>query len=352
MKILTVVGARPQFVKAAVLSRKFKEYNIDEVIVHTGQHFDVNMSEVFFEELSIPRPNYNLEISSMSHGKMTGRMLEEIEMLIIAEKPDAVLVYGDTNSTLAGSLAAAKLHVQIIHVEAGLRSFNMRMPEEVNRVLTDRLSTLLLCPSQISMNNLKREGFDMKTDRILNVGDIMLDATIFYKKLAPKSRSIKSNYILCTIHRAENTDDELLLGEIVDSLNKLNEDKTVVVPLHPRTKSKLKEFGLKLNTIIIEPAGYLQMLELIGNSDLVITDSGGLQKEAYFFEKKCVTIRKETEWLELIKLGVNIISSAQDGNIVNDVKSMLARKVDFTSNIYGNGNAGELITKAILTMNV
>ena len=325
MKILTVVGARPQFVKAAVMSREFSNSNeINEVIVHTGQHFDHNMSAIFFEELSIPKPDHYLAIGGMSHGKMTGRMLEMLEDLMLIEQPDAVLVYGDTNSTLAAALAASKIHIPVMHVEAGLRSFNMRMPEEINRIITDRLSSILFCPTQIAMDNLVNEGYEKDTERIINVGDIMLDASLYYNERLPVDDSLKGKrFVLCTIHRAENTDDPIVLKNIVDSLNEIHQEIEVIIPLHPRTREKLKDFGLNLKVTMISPASYIDMIKLIKSSSLIITDSGGLQKEAYFFKKKCVTIREQTEWVELIDAGANVLSPAQDGQIVIDVLSML-----------------------------
>jgi UDP-GlcNAc3NAcA epimerase len=350
MTIFTVVGARPQFIKAAVMSRVFsKSDNITEIIVHTGQHFDHNMSAVFFEELSIPKPNYNLAIGGMTHGQMTGRMIEKLEELMLQEKPDAVLVYGDTNSTLAAALAASKIHIPVIHIEAGLRSFNMDMPEEINRILTDRLSSLLFCPTELAVSNLKNEGYAVEDKKICNVGDIMYDASLFYAKKRNELASVKSSeYILCTIHRAENTDNPNTLAEIVGALNEISQEIEVVLPLHPRTKAKLTEFGLNLDATIIEPASYMDMIGLIRGSKLIITDSGGLQKEAYFFKKKCVTIREQTEWVELIDVGANVLSPAQKGKIASDVKNMLAKKVDFSIKLYGEGNTGDLILENIL----
>src|SRR5690606_24740430 len=262
MKILTIVGARPQFVKAAVLSRELKSHpDIEEIIVHTGQHFDANMSDVFFDEMDIPKPKYNLDINSLSHGAMTGRMLEGIEKLILDEKPDLLLVYGDTNSTLAGALAARKLHVKVGHVEAGLRSFNMEMPEEVNRILTDRISDILFCPTDSALENLKKEGFDHFDISVVKSGDVMQDAALYYAQFSADKSQVhrhlpKGDYVLCTLHRAENTDDQNRLREIVNALDTIHKSTPVVMPLHPRTKKLLEKYGIALDVTLIDPVGY------------------------------------------------------------------------------------------------
>jgi len=356
MKILTVIGARPQFVKAAALSREFaKHNNVEEVLVHTGQHFDANMSEIFFDEMNIPKPKYNLDINSVGHGAMTGRMLEGIEEILIKEKPDLLLVYGDTNSTIAGALAAKKLHIKVAHVEAGLRSFNMQMPEEVNRILTDRISDYLLCPTQTAIDNLMLEGYDNIDTQIIKTGDVMQDAAEFYaQKSESKSTVIAENnldnYVLTTLHRAENTDDKKRLTDIVEALNEIhNSICPVVLPLHPRTKAKLEHFNLKLNVILINPVGYFDMIELIKNSKLVMTDSGGLQKEAFFFGKNCVTMRDQTEWVELIKANVNVLVGANKNDILKQAKLMLNQKSNFSVDLYGNGKACENIMKVLLS---
>jgi len=356
MKILTVIGARPQFVKAAALSREFaKHNNVEEVLVHTGQHFDANMSEIFFDEMNIPKPKYNLNINSVGHGAMTGRMLEGIEEILIKEKPDLLLVYGDTNSTIAGALAAKKLHIKVAHVEAGLRSFNMQMPEEVNRILTDRISDYLLCPTQTAIDNLMLEGYDNIDTQIIKTGDVMQDAAEFYaQKSESKSTVIAENnldnYVLTTLHRAENTDDKKRLTDIVEALNEIhNSICPVVLPLHPRTKAKLEHFNLKLNVILINPVGYFDMIELIKNSKLVMTDSGGLQKEAFFFGKNCVTMRDQTEWVELIKANVNVLVGANKNDVLKQVKLMLNQKSNFSVDLYGNGKACENIMKVLLS---
>lgn len=354
MKILTIVGARPQFVKAAALSRELaKHQNIEEIIVHTGQHFDKNMSDVFFEEMEIPKPKYNLDINSVGHGAMTGRMLEGIEKLLIEEKPDWLLVYGDTNSTIAGALAAKKLHIKVAHVEAGLRSFNMEMPEEVNRILTDRISDYLFCPTETAVNNLKNEGYDNIDCNIINCGDVMQDAANFYAQKSEEKSTILSqlnlnDFILCTLHRAENTDDENRLRNIVNTLNKINETTPIVLPLHPRTKNKIKELGIELSINIIDPVGYFDMIELLKHCSLVMTDSGGLQKEAFFFKKNCVTMRDQTEWVELIEHKVNVLVGADSDRIISAVDKMIALESDFSINLYGNGTACENIVQELL----
>ncbi|KZY89539.1 UDP-N-acetyl glucosamine 2-epimerase, partial [Oleiphilus sp. HI0071] len=299
MKIVTVLGARPQFIKAGTVSREIAKRNgggqsINEVIVHTGQHYDANMSDIFFEEMQIPKPDYQLGVGGQTHGSMTGKMLVNIEDVLLKEKPDVVMVYGDTNSTLAGALAASKLHIPVAHVEAGLRSFNMAMPEEVNRILTDRISKWLFCPTETAVQNLQIEGVDAwKNDaRVHNVGDVMLDGALFYKDLAIKPDNVTDGgFMLCTIHRAENTDSLERMTSIVSALNELALDQHIILPLHPRTRKIISEYGLEFQGItVIEPVGYLNMVWLIANCDRVMTDSGGLQKEAYFFSKPCITL--------------------------------------------------------------
>lgn len=354
MKIITVIGARPQFVKAAALSRELAKYqNIEEILIHTGQHFDSNMSEVFFEEMEIPKPKYNLDINSVGHGAMTGRMLEGIEEILLLEKPDLLLVYGDTNSTIAGALAAKKLHIKVAHVEAGLRSFNMDMPEEVNRILTDRISDYLFCPTQTAIDNLMKEGYKNINSKIIKSGDVMQDAAEFYaQKSVEKSNVIEKNklddFILTTLHRAENTDNIDKLAEIVNALNEIHSSICpIVLPIHPRTKAKLAANNLELNVTLIDPVGYFDMIELIKNSKLVMTDSGGLQKEAFFFKKNCVTIRDQTEWVELINSDVNILVQTKQSDIVKTVQKMLTKSSDFNMDLYGSGKACRNIVEVI-----
>jgi len=351
MKIVTIIGARPQFIKAASLSREISNFNeVEEIIVHTGQHFDSNMSDVFFNEMQIPKPKYNLEIHSLGHGAMTGRMLEKIEAILIIEKPDWLLVYGDTNSTLAGALAAKKIQIKVAHVEAGLRSFNMDMPEEVNRILTDRISDLLFCPTDEAINNLKLEGYDNFESKVQIVGDIMYDSALFYNDFLGNSHvKIKSDYILATIHRAENTDHELKLVNIFKALDQLNKTHKVVMPLHPRTKKYLDQYNIKTSITLLDPVGYLDMITLIKNAMVVITDSGGLQKEAYFFKKKCFTLRDQTEWVELIKAGCNQLISVDNDDIVDVILESLNEIPDFAKQIYGKGDASQKILNALIS---
>ncbi len=353
-KILTVVGARPQFVKAAVVSRAIlAKKAMQEIIVHTGQHFDKNMSDIFFEEMQIPKPDYNLNINGLSHGAMTGQMLEGIEKICMKEKPDYVLVYGDTNSTLAGALAATKIHIQVAHVEAGLRSFNMRMPEEVNRILTDRISNILFCPTDTAINNLTNEGYRNIDCKIVKSGDVMYDAALFYAKSSvQKSNVLKKyhlqNFVLCTLHRAENTDHIDNLKSILSALNKIAESHSIILPIHPRTRKIIEQHGLKINFQLIDPVGYFDMIELLKNCSLVMTDSGGLQKEAFFFKKNCVTLREQTEWVELVENGFNIITGADENKILAAYELMMQRKNNFEINLYGQANAGEQIVAELL----
>ena len=351
-KILTIVGARPQFVKAAVVSRALKKSGIEEVIVHTGQHYDPNMSALFFEEMQIPLPKYNLEISNLSHGAMTGRMLEEIEKIVVSEKPEMVLVYGDTNSTLAGALAASKLHIPVGHVEAGLRSFNTRMPEEINRILTDRIASVLFCPTTTAVANLRKEGYENFGCQVINCGDVMQDAAMFYAAISDERSSILRNlelaqqpFVLATIHRQENTDDKEKLGDIFEALNEINKSCRVVLPIHPRTRKMMAEAGIKPTFDPIDPVGYLDMIQLLKNCRMVLTDSGGLQKESYFFKKYCITLRDETEWVELVENGYNLLTGNDPSKIVEAYMELSGRTSDFSMNLYGNGDAAEIIAE-------
>ncbi len=352
MRIVTIVGARPQFVKAAVVSRAIASAPaaglpaIEELIVHTGQHYDDNMSEVFFREMQIPEPAHNLGIGGALHGEMTGRMLAGIEQVLLERKPDAVLVYGDTNSTLAGALAAAKLHIPVAHVEAGLRSFNRRMPEEINRVLADHTSSWLFCPTATAVRNLEREG--LAGARVSNVGDVMYDAALFYARLAAPSaqaeslvRDLDRGFYLATVHRAENTDDPARLAEIMAALDELAERVGLILPLHPRTAKKLASFSIEPRTVkVIEPVGYFDMLHLLQRCRAVLTDSGGLQKEAYFFRKPCVTMRDETEWLELVEGGYNVLAGADRRRILSALARLEGAAPDWDARLYGDGDAG------------
>ncbi|RPI70007.1 MAG: UDP-N-acetylglucosamine 2-epimerase (non-hydrolyzing) [Ignavibacteriales bacterium] len=351
MKIVTVVGARPQFIKAAPVSREFNRAGIKEILVHTGQHFDENMSDIFFNQMNIPEPDYFLDINSLNHGAMTGRMIEKIEEILINEKPDYLLVYGDTNSTLAGALAASKLHIKIIHVEAGLRSFNMAMPEEINRIVADRLSYFLFCPTDTAIQNLKREGFDNLNCRIIKNGDVMQDAALMFEQYEKKiDINIPEDFILCTIHRQENTDNEQNLKSIFNALQVISEKTKIILPLHPRTQKKLTEYNLKnsSNIIIIPPVGYLNMLYLLKRCSLVMTDSGGLQKEAFFFHKLCVTLREETEWTELLENKFNFLVGCNSEKIIETYNNLQSVDTDFNINLYGNGTASKIIAEEIL----
>ncbi len=352
MKIVTIIGARPQFIKAATVSRVIHTYDdIQESIIHTGQHFDENMSQIFFEELDIPRPKYNLDIHSLNHGAMTGRMLEGIENLLIQEKGDIVLVYGDTNSTLAGALAASKLHIPVAHVEAGLRSFNMLMPEEINRILTDRVSRYLFCPTPQAMENLTLEGFESGNYCMVNTGDVMFDAALYYGTMAQKpSTAIPEKFVLSTLHRAENTDNLQHLQSIINALTEIASQIPVVLPVHPRTQAILKKNQLLSNNAgitIIPPVGYLNMIYLLKNCTMVMTDSGGLQKEAYFFKKPCITLRSETEWMELVHSGVNTLSGYQTHRILESFTAFQNQRIDFPKQLYGEGKAAEKIVKIL-----
>ena len=387
MKIVTIIGARPQFIKAAAVSRAIAKHNhlirktsprtsnplpITEVIIHTGQHYDEGMSYVFFRELEIPEPLYNIGIGSGLHGQQTGRMMEAIEKLLIAEKPDWVLVYGDTNSTLAGALAAAKLHIPVAHVEAGLRSFNRRMPEEINRVVTDHLSTLLFCPSQVAVDNLAAEGITSMrtphsspltpsaaplTPNVIITGDVMADALQFAAgKVAMNSDILNrlglkpQHYLLATIHRAENTDNPGRLENIMSALSELATYEPVVLPLHPRTKKILGDNYTSLSTPdtslkIIEPVGYFDIITLVQSSRLILTDSGGMQKEAYWLKVPCVTLRDETEWVETVETGWNVLTGPDRRKISNTVRNY-SQPANHPI-LYGDGHAAEKIIEAL-----
>ena len=350
-RILTVVGARPQFIKASVVSRALQDKReLEEIIVHTGQHFDDGMSEVFFRELRIPEPKYNLGVSGGLHGEMTGRMLEGLEQVVLKEKPDLVMVYGDTNSTLAGALVASKLNVKIAHVEAGLRSFDMRMPEEINRILTDRISDLLFCPTTTAVKNLENEGVRETDASVILSGDVMFDSVLFNRRnvyLSPETAAQLpkplGEFALCTVHRAENTDDPLKLAEIFSALEEIHKTLPVIVLLHPRTRKRLANLDLSPRVQIIEPVGYLELLFLLDRCNIVLTDSGGLQKEAFFLEKACLTLRDNTEWTELVEQGVNFLVGSESERIVQTFHKCLDIKLDFSISPYGNGRAAAAI---------
>ncbi|HNX07765.1 MAG TPA: UDP-N-acetylglucosamine 2-epimerase (non-hydrolyzing), partial [Bacteroidales bacterium] len=368
IKLLTIVGARPQFIKASAISRTIKQDfcdKISEVILHTGQHYDDNMSSVFFREMEIPLPLYNLEVGSGKHGKQTADMMAGIESILSKESPDAVLIYGDTNSTLAGALAAAKMHIPVVHVEAGLRSFNKAMPEEINRIMADHVSTLLFSPTQKGIDNLLGEGVKHSTSKPYNIdnpgvfhcGDIMYDNALYFSKVADdKSTLLKDlrlkpgSYVLVTMHRDTNTDDPVRLNAIFKAIQRISEksDMKFVIPLHPRTRKKwnelpddtLKDIIENNNLITIIPAvSYLDFISLEKNARLIMTDSGGVQKESYFFKKPCLILRDETEWVELVELGTAILCGADEEKIVLFYKEIMGKKDLHFPDIYGDGQA-------------
>jgi|TARA_B110000908_G_C10263045_1_gene460850 UDP-GlcNAc3NAcA epimerase len=377
-KIITIVGARPQIIKASAISRAIDLHyknEINEVIVHTGQHYDQNMSQIFFEELGIPNPSYNINVGSGRHGQQTAKMIEGIEEILLKESPFAVILYGDTNSTIAGALAASKLHIPVVHIEAGLRSFNKKMPEEINRIACDHMSSLLFSPTKQGLLNLKNEGFSINKDgkasmdkpHMYHCGDIMLDNSMFFSQLKDDSSKLMGqlnlktdNYVLCTIHRDSNTDKESNLVNILKALiNCQKETKMkLVLPLHPRTKGKIEQLKdqsfVKLfvdnkDIHLLPPAGFNDIIALEKNARLIITDSGGLQKEAYFFRKPCVILRDQTEWVEIVENGNAILTGANYEKI-NSAIDHLLMKSDFTyPNLFGDGQAGKFICSKILS---
>lgn len=375
MKIITIIGARPQIIKAAAISRairsKFAD-RIQEVIVHTGQHYDDNMSEVFFTELNIPRPHYNLQVGSGNHGKQTAKMLEGIEEIIQTEKPNAVLVYGDTNSTVAGGLAASKLLVPLIHVEAGLRSYNKSMPEEINRIVCDHMSTLLFTPTEQGVENLKKEGFKLNNEapytidnpKVYHCGDIMYDNSLYFSDLAEKQTivhdlKLSPGYILSTIHRNNNTDDPVRLQSIFESLQEITikYQRQLVLPLHPRTRKMMeqnltKELMDQINKNdrikIIPPVSFLDVIALEKNAGIIVTDSGGVQKEAFFFQKPCLILRPETEWVEIVSNGNALLCDADKNRILKGFEYFEDTKKLSYPLLFGDGAAGEFICKEIL----
>ena len=377
IKIVTIIGARPQIIKAAALSRAIKNNfssQITEIIVHTGQHYDDNMSQVFFDELEIPLPNYNLNVGSGNHGKQTATMISAIEDVLLIEKPNAIVLYGDTNSTLAGAMAASKIHIPVIHIEAGLRSFNKSMPEEINRIMCDHVSTLLFSPTKTGFDNLIQEGFLSQTKapysidnpKIYHCGDVMYDNSLFFSKISDVKTSIindlklKNNgFILATIHRNNNTDEPIRLNALFKSLNdiSINHQLQIVLPLHPRTSNLLdrnlskdlaEAIRLNSNFKIISPVSFLEMLALEKNCCLVMTDSGGVQKEAFYFEKPCVILRPETEWIELLENGAALIADADENKIKFSFEQLIAKKDLSFPKLYGDGNAAEFICSEII----
>lgn len=357
MRIATILGARPQFIKASVVSHAIEQTNgLSEILIHTGQHFDANMSDVFFAELGMKRPNYFLDIHGGSHGAMTGRMLEAVETVLIAEKPDAVLVYGDTNSTLAGALAAAKLHIPVAHIEAGLRSFNIKMPEEINRILTDRISHWLFTPTHTATANLRQEGY--ADAKITEVGDVMLDVALHHGSRVQANTGLmtrlgltEKGYVLATIHRQENTDHPQRLASIVQALMTTARTLPVVWPLHPRTRGVLQKAGLldalSSQVQLIEPVGYLDMVQLEKFAALIATDSGGVQKEAFFYQIPCVTLRDETEWVELVQAAWNRLAPPVNAAVLQTAITDALGSQGQAVQPYGTGNAAEQIIKIL-----
>ncbi len=344
-KVASIVGARPQFIKLAPLSKALRESGIDEIIIHTGQHYDEGMNKLFFDELEIPEPDYNLGVGSGNHGEQTGKMLMQIEKVLLIEKPNLVIVYGDTNSTLAGALAASKLHIPIAHVEAGLRSFNRKMPEEINRILVDHISDILFCPTQTAVENLKREGI---ANGVYLVGDIMFDSLMHFSKISSiKSKILEKlnlkpkEYYLATVHRAENTDDYERLKNILMALSEISQsDKPVIFPIHPRTKKMVDFFELNNlldKILVIEPLGYLDMIKLEKNAKAILTDSGGVQKEAFWLKVPCITLREETEWVETVELGWNKLVGDDKERILSAVRDLkFGKDVDFNKEFSAN----------------
>lgn len=377
IKIVTIIGARPQIIKAAALSRAIKNNfsnSITEIIVHTGQHYDENMSQVFFDELGIPAPNYNLNVGSGSHGKQTATMISGIEEILVNEKPQAIVLYGDTNSTLAGAIAASKIHVPVVHIEAGLRSFNKAMPEEVNRIMCDHVSTLLFSPTKTGFQNLLNEGFKATNNKPFNAnnpkiyhsGDVMYDNSLHFSQVAEEKTNVieknnleKNNFILATIHRNNNTDEPVRLNALFNALYKISEETKldVLLPLHPRT-AKLLEVNLdstlhsKIKSSnhfkIIPPVSFLEMIALEKNCKIVMTDSGGVQKEAFYFEKPCVILRPETEWVELVECGTAIITDANEQKIIDAFKVLTSKTTMQFPKLYGDGKAAEFICGEIV----
>lgn len=354
MKILTVVGARPQFIKAAVVSREIKKRDgVEEVMVHTGQHYDENMSEIFFTELEIPKPHYNLDINDMDAPVMTGRMMEQLHSIVLKENPDWILVYGDTNSTLAGALVAKQNRIKLGHVEAGLRSHNMNMLEELNRITVDRISDILFCPTDSAMINLRNEGYDHFKSKMILSGDVMYDAALYNSKLAQQRSKIldkidAKDFVLVTLHRSENVDHPQVLQNLVDSLNEISGKCKIVLPLHPRTKKRMSEFNMKFEFETLDPVGYLDMIQLLMNCKIVMTDGGGLQKEAFFFSKHCITMRERTEWTELVQQGYNTIAGSDRHQILKAFDLAMRKQSDFSHKLYGDGSAGKIIVEALM----
>ena len=377
MKIITIIGARPQIIKAAALSRAIRTHfptQIHEVIVHTGQHYDDNMSQVFFDELGLPRADHNLHVGSAPHGIQTARMIEGIERILCDEKPDGIVLYGDTNSTLAGAVAASKIHVPVIHIEAGLRSFNKSMPEEINRIVCDHCSTLLFSPTQTGVDNLAREGFRLDNEgpyhidnpKVCHCGDIMYDNSLYFSGMAEQKARLlqrlgleEKPYVLATLHRDNNTDQPERMMAILDALMTLSEAITVVLPLHPRTRKMverlvepeaLEQLTHNANLRLIEPVSFLEMIQLEQHARLVVTDSGGVQKESYFFEKPCVIMRPETEWVEIVETGAATLVDADTTRILEASRHYLQQPPTTFPAIFGDGHAAEFMLEKMLEL--
>ncbi len=366
MKIVTIIGARPQIIKAAALSRAIKDHyadRIQEVIVHTGQHYDDNMSQVFFDELGIPHPDYNLHVGSASHGVQTAKMIEGIEQILMNEKPDCMVLYGDTNSTLAGAVAASKIHVPVVHIEAGLRSFNKSMPEEINRIVCDHCSTLLFTPTRAGFENLAHEGFRIDNDgpytidnpKVYHCGDIMYDNSLHFSSIADQIVSLLKQlglegkpYVLATLHRDSNTDSPERLNAILDAFKELSKEITVVLPMHPRTRKKATGFHAD-NIIVTEPVSFLEMIQMEKHAQLVLTDSGGVQKESYFFKKPCVILRPETEWVEIVETGAATLADADKAKILEASHRYLQQPPVNFPEVFGDGHAAEFMLEKMLT---
>lgn len=356
MKLLSIVGGRPQFIKVVALNRAIiKEKNLQHLILHTGQHYDYYLSEIFFRELEIPKPDFHLQMDDLSLAASTKRMTESIQKILLTEKPDVVIVYGDTNSTLAGALAAKKAGIKIAHVEAGLRSFDNSMPEEFNRIETDKISDLLFCPTTQAAENLIKEGFNDINCKVILSGDIMLDVMNYFTEKIKKNNITykgvpKNNFILCTLHRQSLVQSPEKLREVIKALNEINNQTQILLPAHPRLKKAIDDLDVKINFKIIKPVGYLDMIGLLKHCTSVITDSGGLQKEAFFCKKICVTIRDNTEWTELVDAGVNFIAGDSSGEKIKATyKKAINTKGNFEKKFYGNGNTAEIIIENIIS---
>ncbi len=359
LKIMTILGARPQFIKAGSVSREIANHNgLEEVIVHTGQHYDANMSDIFFIEMKIPKPSYNLNINGLSQGAMTGQMIEKLEELMLQEQPNIVLLYGDTNSTLAGALSARKLNIPVVHIEGGLRNFDLTIPEDVNRILTDRVSDVIFYSTDSARRNLKKEGFESFPVKLIKTGDLMADTVFYYSNIAKKESKIleKLNldgkkFDLLTVHRNSNVQEDNL-KEIIDALNEIAKENLIVFPIHPNTRKKIENYKIQLdsNIVLIEPVGYFDMLKLLDACHFVITDSGGLQREAYLMDKKSLLLMEYTPWEELIDNEFSSVCKINSKDIVQNYNRMQANKPDFNLSLYGDGTTAKIIVNEIIKL--